>query len=346
MMKRRMAFVLLLALAIVAGGCSKPSTTALPSSVDQHLAWIPQTVNGVAYCDMQSLRQSELGQALQKDWSDEIKRMREDRDYKEWLEKAGIDFEKDLHSVLAGFHGDRHDSASTFAVVIIGNFDEQKIANTITAMRDSLRELHEEHKMSDFVTETYSGKTLYVVKKRSEKAFYIVDAHTLVAGNKDWVQAVIDGKTAGESVKQNEALTALMNKLPYADQCWLVANTAETMETLSEELGARGEFKGTRAVKSLQSVVLSANVGKRADLYGEAWCDSEENSKLLADAVKGALATAKLAVSDDREAVDMLNRIDVDQAGKSVKFSAELDKAFFDKMREKAEGRRRAVAIR
>lgn len=344
-MKRRMAFVLLLALAIVAGGCSKPTITALPSSVDQHLAWIPQTVNGVAYCDVQSLRQSELGQALQKDWSDEIKRMREDRDYKEWLEKAGIDFEKDLHSVLAGFHGDRRDSASTFAAVITGNFDEQKIANTITAMRDSLRELHEEYKMSDFVTETYNGKTLYVVKKHGEKAFYIADAHTLVAGNKAWVQAIIDGKTAGESVKQNEALMALMNKLPYAEQCWLVANTAETMETLSEEFGARGEFKGTRAVKSLQSVALSANVGQKADLYGEAWCDNEDNSKLLAEAVKGALATAKLAVSDDREAVDMLNRIDVDQAGKSVKFSANLDKAFFDKMREKAEGRRKAVAM-
>jgi hypothetical protein len=341
-----MAFVLLLALAIAAGGCSKPSTTALPSAVDQHLAWIPQTVNGVAYCDVQSLRQSELGQALQKDWSDEIMRMREDRDYKEWLERAGFDFEKDLHSVLMGFHGDRHDSASTFAVVVTGTFDEQKIANTITAMRDSLRELHEEHKMSDFVTETYGGKTLYVVKKHGEKAFYFADAQTLVAGNKDWVQAIIDGKTAGESAKQNKALTALMNKLRYADQCWLVANTAETMETLSEELGARGEFKGTRAFKSLQSVALSANVGKKADLYGEAWCDNEENSKLLADAVKGALATAKLAVSDDREAVDMLNRIDVDQAGKSVKFSANLDKAFFDKMREKAEGRRKAVAIR
>ncbi len=344
-MKRRMAFVLLLALAILAAGCSKPTTTALPSAVDQHLAWIPQTVNGVAYCDVQSLRQSELGQALQKDWSDEIMRMREDRDYKEWLERAGVDFEKDLHSVLMGFHGDRHDSASTFAVVVTGNFDEQKIANTITAMRDSLRELHEEHKMSDLVTETYGGKTLYVVKKHGEKAFYFADTHTLVAGNKDWVQAIIDGKTAGESVKQNEALTGLMNKLPYADQCWLVANTAETMETLSEELGARGEFKGTRAVKSLQSALFSANVGKKAMLYGEALCDSDDNSKLLSETVKGALATAKLAVSDDREAVDMLNQIDVEQAGKSVKFSANLDKAFFDKMREKAEGRRRAVAM-
>lgn len=345
MMKRRMAFVLLSALAILAAGCSKPTTTALPSAVDQHLAWIPQTVNGVAYFDVQSLRQSELGQALEKDFSEHIARMRERRGYREMLEKAGFDVEKDLHTVLAGFHGNRHESSESFALVATGNFDEQKIVSTINAVRDSLAKYHEEHEAPNLATETYNGKTLYVVEKHGEKAFYFPDAHTLVAGEKAWVQAIIDGKTTGESVKQNEALTALMNKLRYADQCWLVANTAETMETLSEELGARGEFKGTRAVKSLQSVTLSANVGKKADLYGEAWCDNEENSKLLADAVKGALATAKLAVSDDREAVDMLNRIDVDHAGKSVKFSANLDKAFFDKMREKAEGRRKAVAM-
>lgn len=345
-MKKRMAFTFLLALTILAGACSKTRTTALPATVDQHLAWIPQAVNGVAYFDVQSMRQSELGKALEKDFDEPIARMRGNRDYRKMLEMTGFDFEKDLHSVLMGFHGDRHDSADAFAAVVTGNFDEQKIIQGITAMRDSLEEHHGERERPELETESYGGKNLYVVKKRDEMAFYFPDANTLVVGNKAWVQAVIDGKTADESVKQNEALTTLMNKLPYADQCWLVANTAETMETLSEELGARGEFKGTRAVKSLQSVALSANVGKKADLYGEAWCDNEENSKLLADAVKGALATAKLAVSDDREAVDMLNRIDVDRAGKSVKFSANLDKAFFDKMREKAEGRHKAVAWR
>jgi hypothetical protein len=340
-----MVFVLLLALTILAGACSKTKTTPLPAAVDQHLAWIPQAVNSVAYFDVQSLRQSELGQALEKDFSEQIARMRERRGYKEMLEKAGFNVEKDLHTVLASFRGNRHEDSENFALVATGNFDEQKIVSTIKAAHDSLAKYHEEHEAPNLTTETYNGKTLYVVEKHGEKAFYFPDAHTLVASDKAWVQAIIDGKTAGESVKQSEALTALMNKLVFRDQCWFVANTTEAMEALSEELGERGEFKGTRAVKSLQGVALSANVGKKANLYGEAWCDNEENSKLLADAVKGALATAKLAVSDDREAVDMLNRIDVDRTGKSVKFSANLDKAFFDKMREKAEGRRKAVAM-
>lgn len=345
-MKKTMAFVFLLALTILAGACSKTKTTALPAAVDQHLAWIPQAVNGVAYFDMQSMRQSELGKALEKDFSEPLARMRESRDYRKMLEMTGFDFENDLHSVLMGFHGDRHDSAYTFAAVVTGNFDEQKIIQGITAARDSLEQHHGEHEKPELATETYGGKNLYVIKERHEMAFYFPDAHTLVAGNKAWVQAIIDGKTAGESVKQNEALTALISKLAFGDQCWFVANTAEAMEALSEELGERGEFKGTRAVKSLEGVVFSASVGQKANLQGEALCDNEENGKLLAEAMKGALATAKLAVSDDREAVDMLNRIEVDQAGKSVKFSANLDKAFFDKMREKAEGHRKAVAVR
>ena len=344
-MKKQMLFGLISALAIMAAGCSKPQTTSLPSGVDQHLAWIPQMVNGVAYFDMQSLRQSELGKALEKDFGEEMAEMRKDRHFKKMLEAAGFDFEKDFHRVLAGFRGGAHDSASTFALVATGNFDEQKIIATINAERDSLEEHYGDRERHELITETYNGKAIYVIKERDEKAFYFPDAHTLVAGGKDWVQAVIDGKTADRSVKQNTAVVELINKLRFKDQCWLVANTAEVMERMAEEMGESRDFRGTRAVKAVQNVVFSAHVAERAELNGEAVCDNEENSRLLADAAKGALATAKLAVSDDREAVDMLNRIDIEMKGKSVEFAANLDKAFFDKLRERAGKHRKSIAM-
>jgi hypothetical protein len=281
-----------------------------------------------------------LGQALRKDFADKIAEMRRERDFQEILEKTGFDIEKDLHSVLAGFPGGKHDSSHTFAFVATGNFDEQKIINTIKAERDSLK-----YHRVDLATETYNGKTLYVIKERGEMAFYFPDAQTFVAGDKAWVQSIIDGKSAEQSVKHNQTVAALMSKLRFKDQCWAVASTAETMDKMAEELSEHGGFKGTRAVKAVQGVTFSATVGQRAELYGEAICDSEENSKLLVDAVKGALATAKLAVSDDRDAVDMLNRFEIDTHGKSVKVAANLDKAFFDKMREKAAKHGKAVAM-
>ncbi|MDZ7289735.1 MAG: hypothetical protein ONB44_07095 [candidate division KSB1 bacterium] len=345
-MKTRMALALLLTLAIVLAGCSRPTTTPLPAAVDQHLTWIPKTVNALAYFDAQSMRQSELGKALEKDWGDKITRLREEKDYQELLERTGFDFEKDFHSVLVGLQGSEQESMNNFALVVTGNFDEQKIINTVNALRDSIKKHHDGHDVPELSTEIYAGKTIYVIKNHGDKTFYFADAHTLIAGNNDWVKAVIDGKTAGESVKDNAPITALMEKLRYKDQCWMVANTAEVMTAMAEELGEHGDFKGTRALKSLQGVTFSANVGAKARLYGEVLCDNEENSKLMAEAVKGALATAKLAVSDDREAVDMLNRIDIDLKGKSVKFSADLDKAFFDKMREKAERHRKTIALR
>jgi hypothetical protein len=344
-MKKQTLLGLFLIFAMMAFGCSKTKVTALPSEVDQHLAWIPQTVSGVAYCDVQSMRQSELGKALEKDFSEQMAEMRRDRHFKEMLEKAGFDIEKDLRSVLVGFHGGEADGMRTFAFVATGNFDEQRIVNTINVMRDSLEKHHGARETPELMTETYSGKTLYAFAEHGEKAFYFADAHTFIAGNKDWVQSIIDGNTSNQSVKQNAAISALMDKLRFKDQCWLVANTTEAMEKMAKELSESHSFKGTRAVKAVQGVTFSANVGQRAEIYGEALCDSEENSKLLVDAIKGALATAKLAVSDDREVVDMLNRIDVNMAGKLVKFSADLDKAFFDKLREKAEKHGKAVAM-
>jgi hypothetical protein len=344
-MKKSKWLVLVSALAVLTVGCSKTKTTSLPAEIDQRLAWIPQAVNGVAYCDMQSLRQSELGKALEKDFSEKIAELREDRHFRKILEEAGFDIEKDLHSVLVGFHGGKHDSARTFALVAAGNFDEQKIINTINTMQDSLEKHHGEEEMREMIAETYNGKPLYVIKERGENAFYFADAHTFVAGSKDWVQSIIDGKTAERSVKHNATITALLDQLRFKDQFWVVANTADAMERVAEELGEPGDFKGTRAVKAVQGVTFSAHVAQKAELYGEAICDNEENSKLLADAVKGALATAKLAVSDDREAVDMLNRIGIDMDGKSVKLMANLDKAFFDKLREKAEKHGKSIAM-
>jgi hypothetical protein len=341
-MKKLIPFMLLSALALFVAGCSRSTSTSMSSAVETHLAWIPQEVNSVAYFDVQSVRQSELGKSLEKDFDDKISRWRDDEDYREFLEKTGFDVQKDLHNVLLGFEGDREKDSRHFAVIATGNFDEQKIINAIKTERDSMEY---RHRRRELATETYNGKTIYVIKEDGEKACYFADANTLVTGSKEWIQAIIDGNNTDKSVQKNSAVAALLDKLRYKDQCWFVANTTAMMEKVAEELGESGEFKGTRAVKAVQNIVFSANVGSKAELYGEALCDSEDNSQLLTEAMKGALATAKLAVSDDRDAVDMLNRVDVDRAGKAVKMSARLDKAFFDKMRERAGKHGRAVAL-
>jgi len=341
-MNKFIPFFLLLTLTLFAAGCSRSTSTSMSVTVEQHLAWIPQEVNSVAYFDVQSLRQSELGKSLEKDFDNKISRWRDDEDYKEFLDKTGFDVDKDLHNVLMGFDANDRDTSQRFAVIATGNFDEQKIIEAIKTAHDSM-EFH--HDKSELASETYNGKTIYVIKEDGEKACYFADAHTMVAGSKDWIQAIIDGKSADKSAQKNAAITGLLGKLRYKDQCWFVANTATMMEKVAAELGESGDFQGTRAVKAVQNIVFSAKVGSKADLYGEALCDSDDNSQLLTEAMKGALATAKLAVSDDREAVDMLNRVDVDQAGKAVKMSASLDKAFFDKMRERVEKGGPAVAL-
>lgn len=341
-MKRVFSLCLLMLLAMLAASCSRTGSTSMSSTVEQHLAWIPQEVNSVAYFDVQSLRQSELGKSLEKDFDHKISRWRDDEDYKKFLDKTGFDVEKDLHNVLMGFDADHREASQHFAVIATGNFDEQKIIEAIKAARDSM-DFH--HHQSELASETYNGKTIYVVKEEGEKACYFADAHTLVAGSKEWVQAVIDGKSADHSVQKNAVITELLGKLRYKAQCWFVANTTMMMAKVADELGESDSFKGTRAVKAVQNIVFSAQVANKADLYGEALCDSDDNSQLLTEAVKGALATAKLAVSDDREAVDMLNRVDIDQAGKVVKMSASLDKAFFEKMRERVDKSGHAVAL-
>ncbi|MDZ7343136.1 MAG: hypothetical protein ONA90_01340 [candidate division KSB1 bacterium] len=339
-MKRIIAASLMIVLAMLSAGCSRPVATSLPAAVDQHLEWIPRTAEGVIYVDLKSLRASALAKELEKDWGERMKPWREETDYRQFMEKAGFDIEKDLEQILVGMENGDHESMHSPTVIATGNFDEQKIISAL----DALREARREKGKPVFFSAAYGGKTISVTDD-SAKAFYFADAHTVVFGKKAWVQSVIDGKTAGESVKHNEEVMALLQKLPFKNQCWMIANTTKLAERLSEELGAEGGFRGTRAMKSLQGVLFSAQVEEKAKLFGEALCDNEGNSRLLAEAAKGALATAKLAVSEDREAVDMLNRIKVELKGKSVEMRTDLDSAFFNKWLEKTK-HRKAVAIR
>jgi hypothetical protein len=339
-MKRIIAVLLVIGLAMFVAGCSRPAATSLPAAVDQRLEWIPKTAEGLVYLDLESLRASALAKELEEDWGERMRQWREDAEYRQFMEMTGFDIERDLQQILAGVENDEHESMGSPTVIATGNFDEQKIISAL----DSLRDVRHEHKRPAFFSETYGGKTIYV-SDDSAKALYFVDAHTVLFGKKAWVQSVIDGKTAGESVKQNEAMMALLQQAPFKNQCWMVANTTKMAERISEELGPEGGFKGTRAMKSLQGVLFSAQIEAQAKLYGKALCDNEENSRLLAEAAKGALATAKLSVSDDRDAVDMLSGIDIALKGKSVEMRANLDKAFFDKWLEKVK-HGKAVAIR
>jgi len=336
-------FLLSAFVTLALAACSKGGKTTLSSTLQEDLAKLPQDVQSVFYADVQSLQNSELGKECRKMFDSAMAhREHHDEDYKKIMEATGFDPEKDLHSILVAMqagldeNGDstEHMDGAAFAI-IKGNFDESKIVAHIQAKE-------QEKGKHELVIESYNGKTLYT-GPREKFAAYFANVNTVIAGKQDWVKMVIDNQLEGKGLTSNSGMMGLISQLPHKEQLWAVGMPGKLMERMAAELSKHEDFKGGHALRSLQSGMLSARVNAEADIWATAKCSTEEASRLMADAIKGALAMAKLAVSDDREMVDMLNRFEIEATGAEVNFTGKVDKAFIEKLKEKQAEKRMAL---
>jgi hypothetical protein len=89
------------------------------------------------------------------------------------------------------------------------------------------------------------------------------------------------------------------------------------------------------SLESVEQVNISFRLTEqfRLDSYGN-FAD-DEKAGLFYDALKGFVAAAKLSVSDDRSAVDILNKIKIEQDGRSVRMHFEMSQEEIRKMVDK-----------
>jgi hypothetical protein len=122
---------------------------------------------------------------------------------------------------------------------------------------------------------------------------------TIYLGNRGWIAEILENKAGGEIPK---IFTSAENAVRYGDQFWVKAEVAalhEKKEPFSHDL-----HRAFPKFDAVEDFVFSAHVSEGVQFEGQILCDSAEDSKLLADMMKGALAAAKLQVSTDRVAVD------------------------------------------
>ena len=92
------------------------------------------------------------------------------------------------------------------------------------------------------------------------------------------------------------------------------------------------------ALRAVQDVQFSVDVNDAIKLDGEGNFSDAQNAELFHDAVKGALATLKLSVSDDRDAVDVMNKVNISTGNNSVKVNLEMSKADVEKLMQRGRG--------
>ena len=292
------------------------AANAAPPTVDRLLASVPENSSAVIVVDLAALRAVPLAQEWLRDshapWTGI------DNDATAFLRDAGLDPTRDVDLlVLAVTRG--HDAGGNALVLAAGRYDPASL-DAALVQRGATR-----------VT-VAGGPALRLPRHGGPERADIV-VHTgddlLVAGPESAVTAAL-GSHAPPSTLVAQALAAgqVDVKAPF----WMVVElppqaheAMNHMELSSTEPEANALSNVVRATAAVQRVAVSGWLGDALTVRSVAVATTEENAGLLRDAIKGALAAARLEFQQrDARLVEPLRDTAVTVSGATVEVRASI----------------------
>jgi hypothetical protein len=162
-----------------------------------------------------------------------------------------------------------------------------------------------------------------------------LDAGHLTFGTAGAVETVASARASEPSMLA--AFKRTMTRRPI----WGIINAKEVLQTLAEGAGTvegpnpLQAFRDNPALKSVQSIGFSVELGRDVFIELRAFTDSADNARLLADAVKGALALGQMGVSQASEPdlLEFFRGVVAESERDSVYVSFALTHAQIEKLR-------------
>lgn len=268
---------------------------AAPPTVNELLRYVPADAQVVMAVDAAALRAHPLIQAWilehQAGWTGV------DSDLQRFLGDAGLDplRDVDLMVVAAGTRQGGGQALALFA----GRYDPTSLGAAVVARGGR--------------SETVNGVPLYLAAdgKADDAALALPSADLVIAGDEAAVRAALATRVAGRTLVGSAVAAGQIDlRAPF----WLVALVPDEIRQGAGTAAAevQGEDAGTvrsvlTASGTVQRVAMQARLDRELTLTGVATTDTAENAELVRDAVKGALAAARLKLSEtEPEVVEVL----------------------------------------
>ena len=315
-MKKIVVLILALTLALILlTSCAKKAGTY---SAEGLLAYLPKSANGVIVMD--------LGRILNTDAANNA--LKEDKavqKYQEFVQKTGIDPQKDIHFVAIGLAGNMTAQAPEAAVVVNMNYKKDDLLAKIKAEAKNLQE------------STYAGLTLYTVpEKDGSKQAYLafLDPSLVAGGSEAALKSVIDvyqGKAP--SVLKNEALSEILKGVQKDAMVWAAFSIpAAAMEMASSKNPMMANLKGLYGLtlffdyknKSLLAEIKGLNK------------DAAKN-KEIATMLDGLKAMGAMASTKEPSLGEVLDKIQISSGPTDVTIAANIPEDLLNKLKSKAE---------
>ncbi|MDP1568915.1 MAG: hypothetical protein Q8L86_02840 [Vicinamibacterales bacterium] len=305
---------------LVASFVGLPVTVFSSAAGPAELEYIPDTAVVVAYADVRDVMHSEFRQRIRRFEP-------EGRERDEFLEKTGLDIERDIDTVVAAMMpravdatGRRNDAA---LVLARGRFDVVRLEG-----------LAREHGGQ---VEDYEGVRLIRHAEggegRSEIALGFIEPGLVAIGTHTAVRQSIDTRRNGRNVIGNTEMMRLVADLG-TNNAWAVGR----FDAIADRADLPGEMLSQMPAITWFSAAGHVNGGLSGLLKAEA--RDEASAQNMRDMLRGFVAMARMQASNRPEMQTMVDSLQLGGEGRTVAMSFTLPTEVFEALGAIAGARR------
>jgi hypothetical protein len=308
-----MKFVFLITIfTLLLTGCSLERAEPLSDQTIQQIAMLPPNSQVLGYVNAQQMLNSPMYEFIKSE-SGRDPLMNEM--YRELTETTGFDLREDIVDLLfAGTFAPDNESAGLF--VAFGNYNVDKFTDYITSQDEDKELQHVAY-----------GTHNLIIGNEQNFTMCFADSKHFVAGRQGMVTNWLDqydGKT--KTTKPDVQLINRIERLPNRQSMWMLVETDPFLEELKSPI---------KGLKNVTQAEMSIRLDESLHMYSHVTCVDEEKAELVHDALRGLLSSMKLAISDDRDAVDVINKIKTNTEGNSVNGQMEMNQEDIKKLIQK-----------
>ena len=282
----------------------------LRSDAPAEMSYLPADVTGVAFAEVHAIMASEFRQKLRQvvpvgDEKDKIQ------------EEIGVDIEKDIDTVLAGFVGDDLGKAGGI-VIIRGRLNESRIEAVATqhgarveTYRDKKLLLHSSFPGAQEIAAMAEGAAGHAAGMSGGGVAFL-ESGLLAIGDTATLKKAIDAAADNRNASSNADLMAHIRTASADGNAWVVGR----FDAVAKNPALPDEVKQHLPAINWFSVTAKVNGGVIASVRAEAVDDKAADD--LRQVVNGGIAAARLMAGRDPKSDAVFNSVQVTGTGKTV----------------------------
>jgi hypothetical protein len=329
MKKKMSAVILVLAMLLAVPACKKK--VAGQMDADAMLGMVPEGAIMVMAFDFQRFANLKFfDKALKEDWQDNAKAVKDFKDYQEFVQKTGIDLQKDVYAIVAALYGTLDGDNPELMGVANLKYDEAKLLAVL------------QEKGAFAGEEKYGDRTLYTLQNDDpgkDMRLVFLNKASILFGSPQPVKNAIDlAAKKGRSVLKTEALMKHIDKLDKKSMFWLAVGSIPDKMKQAPAGGMPVDLSKAEAftaVADFKDKVLSGELRLLSN--------NEAGNKQIVDMLNGLKALGAMGSEKEPELGQLLNGIQIASTAEAITLTFSLPEELMNKLGDKAKDKAKDV---